>query len=507
MTVQSFQVTVIGGGINGVGIARESISKGFTTLLLEKNDFAHATSGNSSKLIHGGIRYLENAEFKLVQESLKERKILLNTAPHLVTPLRLNIPVYGTDKRPPWMVWSGCKMYDLFAGPDNMAPSRKLSDDETHRISVLNQDDLKGVVQYSDGQTRDARLTVETALSAQEYGADIRNYHELVKVESKENSYLLTILDKRSSEEYQISTKYLINAAGPWVPAIDKTITKKEKRPGLKYVRGIHFVVPKIQEDDTGFLILPSDGRVVFVLPWIQDFTLIGTTESNFEGDDFDVIPSSAEEEQYLLETFNQFFPNKKISMDNVVYKYSGVRSLVDHGEDNMSAISREYVVEEEDLGDDSGYLAVFGGKITTYRSLSTKMIQRVFKRLKPELNKHHNTEIEPLFGGYDINHPQQDQVKQALAEFNLDPSFVDRWQMYYGSRWIDIANIALKDADSRKSVGIDGYLKAELIYNVIHEKAHKLEDVILRRTKLIYHLNQSQKDEVEKEIHNILSK
>ncbi|PCJ18528.1 MAG: glycerol-3-phosphate dehydrogenase [Candidatus Cloacimonadota bacterium] len=506
MSIQSFQITVIGGGINGTGIARESISRGFSTLLLEKNDFAHATSGNSSKLIHGGIRYLENAEFKLVQESLKERKILLNTAPHLVTPLRLNIPVYGTDKRPPWMVWSGCKMYDLFAGSDNMESSRKLSDDETHRISILNQDDLKGIVQYSDGQTRDARLTVETALSAQEYGADVRNYHELIKVESKENSYLLTILDKTKDETYQVSTKYLINAAGPWVPAIDKTITKKAKRPGLKYVRGIHFVVPKIQEDETGFLILPSDGRVVFVLPWIQNYTLIGTTESNFEGDDFDVIPSSNEEEQYLLETFNQFFPSKKISMDDVVYKYSGVRSLVDYGEDNMSAISREYVIEEENLGEDSGYLAVFGGKITTYRSLSNKMIDKVSKRLDPEFNKHHNTEIEPLFGGYDINHPQQDEVKQKLKDLNLDPSFIDRWQMYYGSRWIEIANLAIADPKNQKTIAIDGYLRAELVYNVTVEKARDLEDVILRRTKLIYELNQDQKNIIENEIKNILA-
>ncbi|MCJ8345900.1 glycerol-3-phosphate dehydrogenase, partial [bacterium] len=492
--------------INGTGIARESISRGFSTLLIEKSDFAHATSGNSSKLIHGGIRYLENAEFKLVQESLKERKILLNTAPHLVTPLRLNIPVYGTDKRPPWMVWSGCKMYDLFAGPDNMEPSRKLSQEETQRISILNQDDLKGIVQYSDGQTRDARLTVETALSAQEYGAEVRNYNELIKVESKENSYLLTILDKSKGNIYQVSTKYLINAAGPWVPAIDKTITKKENRPGLKYVRGIHFVVPKIQEDDTGFLILPSDGRVVFVLPWIQDYTLIGTTESNFTGHDFDVIPTSQEEEDYLLDTFNQFFPSKKITPEDIVYKYSGVRSLVDYGEDNMSAISREYVIEEEDLGDSSGYLAVFGGKITTYRSLSNKMIDKVYKRLQPEFDKHHNTEIEPLFGGYDINHPQQEQVKDQLKKLNLDPSFVDRWQLYYGSRWIDIAKLAISDEENRKTIAIDGYLKAELVYNVTVEKAYKLEDVILRRTKLIYRLDQNQKNIIQEEIQKILN-
>lgn len=488
-----YQVLVVGGGINGVGVARESISRGYSTLIIEKSDFGHATSGNSSKLIHGGIRYLEQAEFRLVKESLKERKILLATAPHLVRPARINIPVYRGDSRPGWMVQLGSKMYDWFAGRDNLLPSRGLSAKERRKLDYLNQKDLTAVVQYSDAQAHDSRLVLETALSAKSLGADVANYVEFIESTPINDGYLVKLKDHRKNKVLEVQTNYLVNAAGPWVPMLDKEVSHEKSRPGLSYVRGIHFIVRR--KFDEGFLILPSDGRVIFVLPWHRNYTLIGTTESEFKGDNFDRIPSSKQEEDYLYENYNRFFPGHPITPEDVLYLYSGVRSLVETGEKNLSSISREYRLEDEPQGSKGGYLAVFGGKLTSYRALSEKVVDRISERLNPSLNCRFDTTKEPLFGARasDLSEDQKNALETNCMQAGVDKEVLERWKWEYGNNWIKIAHYALQCEDNLRATVHPEFLMAELKYNVRDEMARTAEDVTLRRTKWIYEFNNSQ--------------
>ena len=502
---KEYQIVVVGGGINGAGIAREASAQGYNTLLVEKNDFAHATSSQSSKLIHGGIRYLEQGDFALVRESLRERKILLETAPHLVKPLRLNIPIYQGDKRPPWMVWIGCKLYDIFAGRKNMEPSRILKSNEYFSFPNI-QDKLKGIVQYSDGQVLDSRLVLETALSAESYGATLKNYTELTGVEKKEDYYELTLHDQQTDTTSTIKTQYLINAAGPWVPGVDKLVVKQENRPTLKFVRGIHFVIPAITQGQ-GFLTLPSDGRVVFVLPWLDKYTLIGTTESDYEGNQFDKVPMSDEEIEYLLETFNGFFPKHNITMKDVLYTYSGVRTLISSGEGNLSKISREYLLESTIEPNRRGYIAVYGGKLTTYRSLATSVIEKIKPHLFPASNRTCDTAITPLFGGFQVSPQERNRWVSRLEEVGVAKEIYERWESFYGSQWTWIADIAVKNKKNRSVVGPEFFLFAELLYLVEIEHAKEAEDILTRRTKIIYEITEDEKQKLTKALNEIKAK
>ena len=499
------QILVVGGGINGAGVAREAAARGYTTMLVEKNDFGHATSGNSSKLIHGGIRYLEQAEFRLVNESLKERKILLRTAPHLVRPARINIPVYRGDKRPGWMVQLGSKMYDWFAGRDNLNPSRGLSASERRNLPHLRQDGLRAVVQYSDAQTHDSRLVLETALSAKSMGADVLNYVEFVEARPQTNGYLVKLKDFRCNQTFEVQTNYIINAAGPWVPLLDQHVSQQHLRPGLSYVRGIHFVVRRKFEE--GYLILPEDGRVIFVLPWHRNYTLIGTTESQFEGEHFDKIPSSHAEETYLYDHYNYFFPSSPITEADVLHVYSGVRSLVETGEKDLSSISREYRLEDEPNGDKGGYLAVFGGKLTSYRALSQKVLEKISERLKPIDDSRADTSKDPLYGavGHGLTETQLTDLKHQCLQAGISGEIIDRWQWEYGNRWVQIAHYCLENDENLKPTVHPMFLRAELLYNINDEMARTLEDVTLRRTKWIYELGKSEQEKLEIEIKNML--
>ncbi len=499
MLRKDYQVAVIGGGINGTGVAREAASRGYSTLLVEKKDFGHATSGQSSKLVHGGIRYLENYDFKLVREALKERRVLLQTAPHLVHPLRFNIPVYKDDKRPAWMVQTGCKLYDLFAGRQNLQPSSRLSTREMHGLSMLRQDDLSAVLQYSDAQTDDSRLCLATALTAEIYGADVHNYMTARDVRAKGTHYELDLHDNRSGEDHMIRCRYLVNAAGPWVPGLDRELSQQAGHPDLRYVRGIHFVVPKMF-DHTGFLVMPADGRIVFVLPWKEDFTLIGTTESEFTGDEFDTIPPSDEEIGYLIDVTNHYFPTSKLTPDDVLHIYSGVRSLVSHGESNMTTMSREYTIVDDQQSVGSGYLGVFGGKLTTYRSLGEKVVDRIAGDLVPAAPRNHHTDRDPIIGAGTVPEGLAHAWSRRLQARGVNPGHIAAWKKQHGSQWLEVARIVLEERGFEQEI-LPGLCRGELAYMKTMEKAVSLNDIIVRRTKLVYTASQNDKDILQSEL------
>jgi glycerol-3-phosphate dehydrogenase len=502
MLQQEYQVLVIGGGINGTGVAREAASQGYSTLLVEKNDFGHATSGNSSKLVHGGIRYLENYDFKLVHESLKERRVLLRTAPHLVHPLRFNIPVYEGDKRPAWMVQTGCKLYDLFAGRKNLKHSCRLDKKAASALTVLRQEGLSAILQYSDAQTDDSRLCLATALTAELYGADVHNYMAVTQIHPQGDHYQVTLHDHRTGQEHSVRCKYLVNAAGPWVPGLDTMLPHTKVHPALKYVRGIHFVVPKMF-DHQGFLIMPADGRIVFVLPWKDNFTLIGTTESEYTGSQFDVIPPSQEEISYLLDVTSHYFPASNIAQKDILHIYSGVRCLVSHGESNMTTMSREYGIVEEQQNADSGYLAVFGGKLTSYRSLGEKVVKRIRASLVPQGPRNHHTETDLILGAGQVPEGIAASWEKRLAAVGLDKTWVQKWQSRYGSQWLEVARYILDQEGGEQEI-IPGLCRGELSYMHTEEKAVSLEDIIVRRTKLVYTASDEEKEILIRELEKL---
>jgi glycerol-3-phosphate dehydrogenase len=499
MLRNDYQVAVIGGGINGTGVAREAASRGYSTLLVEKKDFGHATSGQSSKLVHGGIRYLENCDFKLVREALKERRVLLQTAPHLVHPLRFNIPVYKDGKRPAWMVQTGCKLYDLFAGRKNLAPSSRLSTKAMKNLSMLRQDNLSAVLQYSDAQTDDSRLCLATALTAEMYGADVHNYMTARDVKAMGTHYQLDLHDERTGQDHVVRCKYLVNAAGPWVPGLDRELSHQAGHPDLRYVRGIHFVVPKMF-DHTGFLVMPADGRIVFVLPWKDNFTLIGTTESEFKGNQFDEIPPSDEEVSYLINVTNHYFPSSKLTLDDVLHIYSGVRSLVSHGESNMTTMSREYTIVDDHQSVGSGYLGVFGGKLTTYRSLGEKVVNRIAGDLVPAGSRNHHTDKDPIMGAGTIPEGLAHIWTRRLQDAQVSSTAVTTWEKRYGTQWLEVARYVLAEKGMDQEI-LPGLWRGELVYMKEVEKAVSLNDIILRRTKIVYTVSQADKEFLQGEL------
>jgi len=476
------QVLVVGGGINGAGIAREAAYQGFSTLLVEQGDFAQATSSQSSKLIHGGIRYLEQGRLKLVFESLHERKRLLKIAPHLVRPLRFHIPVYQGDSRPAWLVGLGCRLYDLLAGSKNLEPSRRLSKAEIDEMSELNPEGLKAVFAYSDAQVFDARLTLETAMSAFDAGAQVKNWTEFIGVEEQGDRFVVTLEDKRTGERYEVKTQVLVNAAGAWTPRLDQKISHKANRPGLKLSRGIHFLVPR-KKVTHGFLTLPQGGRVVFVLPW-ESHLLIGTTESEYRGEDYLSIPASETEKEYLLGVFHQFFPNQPLETQDILHCYSGVRPLIDMGEAELGQMSREYRIENETMEGGMGYWAVFGGKITSYRLLGERLVGQIKERFVPEGKGGRQTASEPLPGAYEF--PDDQGLKTKIPT-----SLLKQWQERYGAGWAWIGQrylVGPQTALFRK------FYPAELDYLVEREWAYTLDDILLRRTLLSFDLSEPEK-------------
>jgi len=490
---EQYQIAVIGGGINGVGIAREAVSRGFKTLLLEKDDFGHCTSGNSSKLVHGGIRYLEQGEFRLVSEALKERANLLETAPHLAWHTRINIPVYKGQPRPAWLIRIGSFLYDMFAGERNLGKSRMLGSNEQQNYKSLRQKDLKGMVQYSDGQCLDSRLTLELALDAKSQGGVVCNHTELLRAHQEKHGYRLRLKDHRNSQEYEVYCDYLVNAAGPWVPILDQDISQERYRPHLKYVRGIHFVIEGRLEEE-GFLVLPSDGRVIFVLPWVENTTLIGTTESEYSGSDFDNIEPSEEEIKYLLHHYNYFFEGHPIKREDILYQYAGVRSLLDSGDNSLSALTREYKIEEE-WGQDKGYLAVFGGKITTYRALSQKVVDKIANHCKSQSPVKFCTQSTSIHGSRKADSQKESDIQKQVQNSRINPSLIDRWKRVYGSCWSLIAAYALQEEGNCIILIEPDYCKAELLYNMNDEMAWNEEDFILRRSKMIYRMDSEQRE------------
>lgn len=493
-----YDLLVIGGGVNGAAIARDAAGRGLKVLLAEKDDLAAHTSSASTKLIHGGLRYLEFYEFRLVREALQEREIILAMAPHITWPLRFVLP-HEPSHRPAWMVRVGLFLYD------HLARRRTLKGTETihlrrHVIGRDLRDDLSTAFVYSDGWVDDSRLVVLTALDASERGAVIRT-HTAVTAAARHADHWSVTLAPRNGPVVSVTARVLVNAAGPWAGDI---LHRQLAIPGsrtVRLVKGSHIVVPRLYEGDHAFIFQNHDNRIVFAIPYEGAFTLIGTTDIGFSGD-----PSApyadVSEIDYLCTAVNAYF-KPQISPADVVWTFSGVRPLFDDGTAAASKVSRDYVLDLDAPPGAAPVLTVFGGKITTHRELAL----RAMAALRPCL-PHPGadwTATAPLPGG-DI--PGAD-IPAFIATTRqrwpfLSEATARRLVRAYGTRLERILGEARSADDLGNDFGM-GFSAAELAYLVGQEWARTAEDVLWRRSKLGLHLPKSAQDEVKTAIERLV--
>jgi len=373
-----FDALVIGGGINGAGIARDLTLRGLRVALVEKEDFASGTSSASTKLIHGGLRYLENYDFKLVFESCRERRILQNIAPHLVRPLPFFIPVYQDDPRPLWMIRAGLTLYDFLAMFRNTHHHRILAPGPAVGLEpALRPEGLSGVAQYWDCRTDDARLCLENILSAAEAGGVMLNYMEAKTLTPTGDGWRLGLEDRESGAELETEARVVVNAAGPWLDRICALAEPAGGGKKLRLTRGTHIVVPRINRGNEAlYLTAGRDDRLFFVLPW-GSLSLVGTTDIDFEGDPDQVRPTSADID-YLLEETSRHLQDVRIDRSQVVASFAGLRPLLAADGGQASKASREHKI----FTGGPGLYSIGGGKYTTYRAVAAEVAAQVAERI-----------------------------------------------------------------------------------------------------------------------------
>lgn len=470
---QDYDLVVVGGGVNGTGVAADASGRGLKVLLCEMGDLAHATSSNSSKLIHGGLRYLEHYEFRLVREALKEREVLLNNAPHIMSPLRFQLP-HQPHLRPALLIRMGLFLYDHLSKRVSLPASKSITFEAN---KPLIPSITKGF-EYSDGWVDDARLVVLNALAAQAKGAEIQTRTKCVAAVRKDNLWQVQLKNILTGDISTIQTKAIVNAAGPWVSELFGTAIDLKSPQAVRLVRGSHIIVPKIHDGDQAFILQNADDRIVFVIPYEQDFSLIGTTDIEHQGDAASVSITDSEVD-YLIEITNEYF-TEKISKDDVVHTFSGVRPLLDDGSDSAQSVTRDYTFETDAPKGKAPLLSIFGGKITTYRKLAesaTDEICRFFPGAGGSWTK-----LQPLPGG------DFDSREQLLAELKLKYQWLtspqlERYIRLYGTRTSLVLGDAQNVDDLGRHFGDNLYAK-EIDYLQREEWAITIEDILWRRTK-----------------------
>lgn len=474
-----YDLLIIGGGINGTGIARDAAGRGLKVLLVERDDLAAHTSSASTKLIHGGLRYLEYYEFRLVREALQERERLIHIAPHISWPLRFVLP-QPKGGRPGWMIRIGLWLYDHIGGKQSLPSSHGVDLRDRRWGEGLKPGLAKGFV-YSDAWVDDARLVVLNAIDAAERGADIRTGVAATGARVEGDCWLVDLATSDdAAPKAQVRARAVVNAAGPWVGEMLGAIPDAQAHGGIRLVKGSHIIVPKVYPGDHAFILQKQDGRIVFTIPYQGAFTLVGTTDILVGADERDAPKISGEEVDYLCQTVNDYF-TAQVGPDDVVSTYSGVRPLYDDGGADAKAITRDYVLK---LGRESGpqVLSIFGGKLTTYRRLAEHALEMLTPFLPPMRGGW--TGATPLPGG-DLPGDFASFLADVGRRWPFLPAEVaGRMAHAYGTRITRI----LGDASSLADLGQDfghGFYEAELRYLMDHEWARTSRDVLWRRSKL----------------------
>ncbi len=492
MTTETFDLVIVGGGIHGAAVARDATGRGLKVLLAEKGDYACATSSASSKLIHGGLRYLEHLELKLVRESLVERAELLRTAPHLVAPLKFLLPIYRWQNRSPWFIHAGLALYDVLSMGDGLPASGRLSGEETARLPRLRHENLSAVLHYHDCQTDDARLTLSVILDARARGADILNCRAVTAIAGLENGYAVE-LDERGQKR-RVETRFIVNAAGPYVPQVDALTEAAPEPHPLRLVRGSHIVLPMPDPPAPCAYTLQDDGeRIVFVMPWLDGrFLIVGTTDVPHDGD-----PSSAhcsaDEKAYLVHAYNRYFtnPGRTVTERDIIFTWSGVRALHGGTEEKPSRISRSPSLAACAQGT-GGFITLYGGKLTTHRALAEDVLF-MLSTFGLEMSGPWTKDVQ-LYGGTLPRNTLLAQAEQGPAAVPLATR--RRWALTYGDKIDGLFTRIEADPASAAEIA-PGVPRAELDYTVAVEDAMTAEDFLLRRTKLRLLLDETGREAV----------
>lgn len=466
---KTYDLAVIGGGINGAAIAHLAALRGLSVALAEKSDFAAGTSSKSSKLMHGGIRYLENLEISLVREALKERSFHLKACPHLVRPLPFIIPVYREDRRPLWMMRAGTWLYDFIAGSASIRRRKSLTGEEALELEPgLRKEGLKGAVLYHDAQMDDARLCLENILSARALGADVANYTRVTGLLKKAGKVtgIEVAAEGKSPEAVKIRARRVVSCAGPWTDELLK-MDDPAARPLLRATKGIHLVTSK--RLSTHALLIPSsrDRRIFFVLPW-KGGSMIGTTDTDFAGNP-DEVRADEKDVDYLLEETSRVFPSARLSRRDAEITFAGLRPLLRHS-GQTSRLSREHEILETR----SGLWVVAGGKYTTYRVIAEDSLSRI--GAGPALGS-----ITSFYG----SGPRPEAGKEASSLGTSAETLGLLWDLY-GTRYKDVLSLAARDKTlAAKICPSLPYIKAQLVYSEKVEMARNADDIIFRRLSL----------------------
>ncbi|MBX2885422.1 MAG: glycerol-3-phosphate dehydrogenase [Granulosicoccus sp.] len=483
-TDEPFDICVIGGGVNGAGISRDAAGRGLKVALIEQGDLAEGTSSRSGKLIHGGLRYLEYYEFRLVREALIEREVLLEAAPHIIWPMRFVLP-HSPAERPAWLVRAGLFLYDHLGGRKRLAGTRSLDLSSAPEGDVI-KPDFKRAFEYSDCWVDDARLTILNALCASEKGAAIYTRTRCAGAQREDATWRIDLVDVRSGEKREIYAKALINAAGPWVNSVIESIAGTQSRRSVRQVKGSHLIMKKFWQGNHSYLIQNDDKRVIFVNPFEDDYALIGTTDIAYEGDPANVSVDQ-DEIDYLLNSMNRYFVNQ-FSTRDVLTSFSGVRPLYDDNSENPSAVTRDYLFDLDQTAELAPLLNIYGGKITTYRKLAEHALDKLASNF-PDIGSNW-TASEPLPGG-DIADADFDKwfgvFRQQYQQ--LPDELLHHYARLYGTRAEHLLNGITTCDQLGRFFGHTLY-EAEVRYLVDVEWAQTSEDILERRTKHGLHLS-----------------
>ena len=482
----TYDLLIIGGGINGTAIARDAAGRGLKVLLCERDDLAGHTSSASTKLIHGGLRYLEYYEFNLVRHALKEREVMLRAAPHIIWPMRFVLP-YDKGLRPAWMLRTGLFLYDHIGGREMLPGSKSLKLDKAPHLGVL-ESRFKTGFEYSDCWVDDARLVVLYAIDAAHHGADIRTRTEVLSVKATGRGYSADI--KQNGKIETIHAKGVVNAAGPWVDEVLGKIKPSDNEQSLRLVTGSHIVTKKLFDGDHAYLFQNADNRVIFAIPYEHDYTLIGTTDKPYDLSE-GPVKISEEEISYLCEAASEYFEND-ISPEDVVWTYAGVRPLYDDKKADASAVTRDYVLDIEELSEEAPFMSVYGGKITTSRKLGERAMQELANYFKNAGGDWTESALLPGGDLYDADFDRffADMQKRYPA---LNEDLLKRLCHAYGTRITLILGDGKTQPDLGQNFGA-GLYEIEAKYLINHEWATSAEDILWRRSKLGLHMTKDQR-------------
>jgi len=485
-----FDLAIIGGGINGAALARDAVGRGLSVLLVEQSDLASGTSSASTKLIHGGLRYLEQGEFRLVREGLREREVLLRMAPHLVWPTRFVLP-HHAGLRPAWQLRLGLFIYDHL-GARKILPGTRTVDLAAGPLGVPLKRSYHVGFEYSDCCVDDARLVVLNAVDAAERGATIRPRTRCARADRQDGLWRL-VLNARGSRE-EVTAKILVNASGPWIGQVSETVLRLAAPPRIRLVKGSHIVVRRLFDHDHAYIFQNADGRIIFAIPYHGDFTLVGTTDQDFCGDP-GAVAAQAQEITYLCQAASEYF-REPVHPEQVVSTFSGVRSLYDDHAASPQDLSRDYVLALDVEPNTAPLLSIYGGKITTARRLAEAALARLAPFVRMELAWTHRV---PLPGGDVPRDGLDGLVARARQKWPfLTEAHAHRLARAYGTRIDRILADAKRFEDLGTCFGGD-LTAAEVRYLIRHEWAETADDILWRRSKLGLHLRPHEQEALQK--------